>query len=52
MNLQVLAYPFLFLALFFESFLLVTFLSKDARSARGKTLASGQVLPTVSIIVP
>ncbi|MCX6787428.1 MAG: glycosyltransferase [Candidatus Kaiserbacteria bacterium] len=44
-------YPFIFLALYFESFLLVTFLSKPARMRRLKTEALSAV-PTVAIIVP
>ncbi|OGG93359.1 hypothetical protein A2609_01560 [Candidatus Kaiserbacteria bacterium RIFOXYD1_FULL_47_14] len=44
-------YPFLFLALYFESFLLVTFLSKPARMRRLKT-AELSVVPNVAIIVP
>jgi cellulose synthase/poly-beta-1,6-N-acetylglucosamine synthase-like glycosyltransferase len=48
---EVLAYPFLFIAIFFESFILVTFLSKPARDARRRVPASG-VLPRVAVIVP
>jgi len=48
---DVYTYPFLFLALYFESFLLVTFLSKPARIRRLKTSALSAV-PTVAIIVP
>ncbi len=33
MNPEMLAYPFLFIAIFFESFILVTLLSKPARAA-------------------
>ncbi|MBU6320984.1 MAG: glycosyltransferase family 2 protein [Patescibacteria group bacterium] len=54
MNPEALAYPFLFIALFFESFVLVTFLSKPARSARARQAASIEdpSLPTVAIVVP
>lgn len=46
-------YPFLFIALYFESFLLVTFLSKPARACRTKTVAqSAETAPKVAIIVP
>jgi biofilm PGA synthesis N-glycosyltransferase PgaC len=43
-------YPFLFLVLFFETFLLVTFVSKPAREARsrGPSIAT----PTVALVVP
>ncbi len=47
---EVLAYPFLFLAIFFESFVLVTLLSKPARSARTRALSAES--PSVAIIVP
>jgi len=50
MNPEVLAYPFLFIALYFESFLLVTFLSKPAREHRLETVV--QSTPQVAIIVP
>ncbi len=43
-------YPFLFLAIFFEAFLLVTFLSKPARASRTKSVAP--VYPKVAIVVP
>lgn len=44
-------YPLLFLTLYFESFLLVTFLSKPARESR---IGTGQLIatPKVAIIVP
>ncbi len=45
------AYPFLFVAIFFESFILVTFLSKPARDARKRSPASGNY-PKVAVIVP
>ncbi len=50
-----LAYPFLFIAIFFESFLLVTLLSKPARDARGRVAAridDASALPSVAVIVP
>ena len=50
MTMQMLAYPFLFIAIFFEAFILVTFLSKPAREARRRT--PGTATPTVAIIVP
>lgn len=54
MNPELLAYPFLFLAIFFESFVLVTFLSKDAERSRARKPAkrSDTSLPTVAVIVP
>ena len=50
MSIELLTYPFLFLAIFFEAFVLVTFLSKPARSARGRG-PDGET-PTVAVIVP
>lgn len=50
MSPEILTYPFLFLAIFFESFVLVTLLSEPARSARGR--GRGEETPTVAIIVP
>jgi len=47
---EVLTYPFLFLAIFFESFVLVTLLSKPARAARAR--GPGEATPSVAIIVP
>lgn len=47
---ETLAYPFLFLAIFFEAFVLVTFLSKPARSARARR--KGPATPSVAVIVP
>lgn len=43
-------YSFLFLALFFEVFLVITFFDTDAR--RRRTLPFGSTFPSVSIIVP
>lgn len=50
MSAQLLAYPFLFIALFFQTFILVTFLGKSARAARHRT--TGTTEPRVAIIVP
>lgn len=47
---EMFAYPFLFVAIFIESFILVTLLSKPARDAR--TRASNAIIPTVAVIVP
>src|SRR3989344_4444999 len=47
---EMLAYPFLFIAIFFEAFVLVTLLSKPARAARART--SGMTTPSVAVIVP
>lgn len=47
---EMLAYPFLFVSIFFEAFILVTLLSKPARSAR--TRAPSASVPTVAVIVP
>ena len=51
MSPEIVAYPFLFLAIFFESFVLVTLLSKPAREARSRTSADS-LFPDVAIIVP
>lgn len=50
MGTEALMYPFLFLAIFFESFLLVTFLSKPARASRSKSITP--TYPKVAVIVP
>ena len=50
MSPEMFAYPFLFVAIFIESFILVTLLSKPARDARMRGPAT--ILPTVAIIVP
>lgn len=47
---EMLAYPFLFIAIFFESFVLVTLLSKPARAARARV--PGDRTPLVAVIVP
>ena len=50
MAFDALAYPFILLAIFFEAFVLVTFLSMPARSARKRE--PGEKTPSVAIIVP
>lgn len=50
MSPEVLTYPFIFLAIFFESFVLVTLLSKPARDGRARR--PGEAAPSVAIIVP
>lgn len=50
MSPEMMAYPFLFIAIFFESFVLVTLLSKPARDARGRS--SPAALPSAAVIVP
>lgn len=50
MSTELLTYPFLFLAIFFESFILVTFLSKPARAARARRQST--TMPLVAVIVP
>lgn len=50
MNLELLAYPFLFAAIYFEAFLLVTFLSRPARDMRTRPVSPKT--PLVAIIVP
>jgi len=50
MSPEVLAYPFIFLAIFFESFVLVTLLSKPARLARARVPSAAT--PRVAVIVP
>lgn len=59
MGIEALAYPFLFIALFFESFVLVTFLSEPARATRARARArsargadADAAAPTVAVIVP
>jgi len=54
MNPEMLAYPFLFIAIFFESFVLVTLLSAPARLARTRAgaPANSDASPTVAVIVP
>jgi cellulose synthase/poly-beta-1,6-N-acetylglucosamine synthase-like glycosyltransferase len=50
---EMLTYPFIFLALYFESFMLVTFLSKPARERRlaAENTALSTLTPEVAIIV-
>ena len=50
MSPEMLAYPFLFIAIFFESFVLVTLLSSPARAARVRQ--PGAATPCVAVIVP
>ena len=50
MSPQMVAYPFLFIAIFFESFVLVTLLSEPARTRRLR--ARGTLTPSVAVIVP
>ena len=50
MGTEILTFPFLFLAIFFESFILVTLLSKPARSARARQ--PGSETPTIAVVVP
>ncbi len=50
MHLEVLSYPFIFLGLYFEVFVLLTFLSAPAREKRTRALSSHT--PPVAIIVP
>jgi cellulose synthase/poly-beta-1,6-N-acetylglucosamine synthase-like glycosyltransferase len=50
MSPELFAYPFLFIAVFFESFVLVTLLSKPARDARAR--GHGTATPSVAVIVP
>lgn len=50
MHLELVAYPFIFAAIYFEVFLLVTFLSAPARGARAR--ARGTETPRVAMIVP
>ncbi len=53
MGTALIVYPFLFLALFFESFILVTLLSKPARATRARKPATNDdALPAVAVIVP
>lgn len=50
MHPEVLAYPFIFISLFFEAFLLVTFLSHPARAQRDRKASNAT--PKIAIIVP
>jgi cellulose synthase/poly-beta-1,6-N-acetylglucosamine synthase-like glycosyltransferase len=50
MPLHYLAFPFIFITIYFESFLLVTFLSKPARERRARQRTAET--PKVAIIVP
>lgn len=50
MAITLLTYPFIFIALFFEVFLLVTLLSEPARERRARPLSSKT--PNIAVIVP
>ncbi|MHB1770091.1 MAG: glycosyltransferase family 2 protein, partial [Minisyncoccota bacterium] len=50
MSPQMVAYPFLFIAIFFESFVLVTLLSEPARATRRRSMSTAT--PHVAVIVP
>lgn len=49
-DLTILAYPFLFAAIYFEAFLLVTFLSRPAAESRERVASTRT--PSVAVIVP
>lgn len=50
MHIEFIAYPFLFIAIYFEVFLLLTFLGSHGRTSRARALATHT--PRVAIIVP
>ncbi len=50
MQIEFIAYPFLFIAIYFEVFLLLTFLGSHGRTSRARPLATHS--PRVAIIVP
>ncbi len=50
MQIEFIAYPFLFIAIYFEIFLLLTFLGSHGRASRARALAKHT--PRVAIIVP
>jgi len=50
MNLEILAYPFIFAAIYFEAFFLVTLLSAPAVASRKRTASTNT--PMVAMIVP
>ncbi|HWH07067.1 MAG TPA: glycosyltransferase [Candidatus Paceibacterota bacterium] len=50
MSAELISYPFLFAAIYFEVFLLLTFLSSPARKGRERVVSTST--PTVSLIVP
>ncbi len=50
MQVEFIAYPFLFIAIYFEVFLLLTFLGSHGRKSRARALATHT--PRVAIIVP
>lgn len=51
MTAEALAYPFLFVSIFFEAFVLVTLLSSPARARRASRTTTGR-MPSVAVIVP
>jgi cellulose synthase/poly-beta-1,6-N-acetylglucosamine synthase-like glycosyltransferase len=51
MHLEVVAYPFIFLGLYFEVFMLLTFISTPAKARRNRP-ATTDYTPSVAIIVP
>lgn len=51
MHLEVFAYPFIFLGLYFEVFMLLTFISTPARTRRARPAVTDHT-PSVAIIVP
>jgi cellulose synthase/poly-beta-1,6-N-acetylglucosamine synthase-like glycosyltransferase len=50
MSLEFLAYPFIFMGLYFEVFMLLTFLSSDAKSRRNRAISDKT--PRIALIVP
>jgi len=50
MNFEVLSYPFIFLGLYYEVFVLLTFLSAPAKEKRDRTVSSHT--PPIAVIVP
>lgn len=50
MEIEYIAYPFLFIAIYFEVFLLLTFLGSHGRTSRARPISSRS--PKVAIIVP
>lgn len=49
---EALVYPFLFLTLYFEVFMILTFFDSEAKRRRNFTCASVFPFPTVSVVVP
>lgn len=52
MSPEILVYPFIFLGLYFEVFLLLTLLSKPAKERRERSVTEAAWTPKVAIIVP